>query len=64
MSSEHLFAELRRPGAPMRTCPLKLPADRLDQLHRQAERLQAYPSALARALVVQGLDRLEQEVEA
>jgi hypothetical protein len=46
----------------MRACPLKLPADRLDQLHRQADRLQAYPSALARALVVQGLDRLEQEV--
>ena len=62
MSCEHLLAELRRPGAPMRACPLKLPADRLDQLHRQADRLQAYPSALARALVVQGLDRLEQGV--
>jgi hypothetical protein len=62
MASEHLLAELRRPGAPMKSTPLKLPADRLEQLHRQANRLQAYPSALARALVVHGLDRLEQEV--
>jgi hypothetical protein len=46
----------------MRPCPLKLPPDRLEQLHRQAERLQAYPSALARALVVAGLDQLEGEV--
>jgi hypothetical protein len=60
MTSEHLLAELRRPGAPMRPCPIKLPPDRLEQLHRQAERLRCYPSALARALVVAGLDRLEQ----
>jgi hypothetical protein len=62
MTSEHLLAELRRPGAPMRPCPLKLPADRLEQLHRQAERLQCYPSALARALVLRGLDQLDGEV--
>jgi len=60
MAAEQLFTELRRPGSPMQPCPLKLPSDRLEQLHRQANRLQAYPSALARALVVQGLDRLEQ----
>ncbi len=62
MTSEHLLAELRRPGAPMRACPLKLPADRLEQLHRQAERLHCYPSALARALVLRGLDQLDGEV--
>jgi hypothetical protein len=62
MTSEHLLAALRRPGAPMRPCPLKLPPERLEQLHRQAERLQAYPSALARALVMAGLDQLEGEV--
>ena len=54
--------ELRRPGQPMQACPLKLPADRLEQLRRQADRMQAYPSALARALVLQGLDQLEGEV--
>ena len=62
MASVHPLAELRRPGAPMQACPLKLPADRLAQLRRQADRLQAYPSALARALVLQGLDQLEREV--
>jgi hypothetical protein len=43
----------------MKTCPLKLPPEALDQLQRQAARLQAYPSALARALVMRGLDQLE-----
>lgn len=62
MADNQLLAEIRRPGAPMRPCPLKLPPDRLEQLHRQANRLQAYPSALARALVVAGLDQLDREV--
>jgi len=62
MSTELLLTELRRPGQPMQPCPLKLPADRLAQLHTHADRLQAYPSALARALVLRGLDQLNQEV--
>lgn len=62
MSSEHLLAELRRPGAPMQACPLKLPSDRLQQLRRQADRIGCYQSALARALVLRGLDQLEGEV--
>ena len=59
MANDQLLAEQRRPGAPMRPFPIKLPPDRLDQLHRQAERLQAYPSALARVLLIRGLDQLE-----
>jgi len=63
MASKHLLvAELRRPGAPMQPCAFKLPADRLDQLRRQADRLRAYPSALARTLICRGLDQLEEEV--
>jgi hypothetical protein len=62
MADNQLLTEMRRPGAPMRPCPIKLPPDRLEQLHRQAQRLNCYPSALCRALVVAGLDRLEQEV--
>jgi len=45
----------------MRPFPIKLPPDRLDQLHRQADRLQAYPSALARVLLIRGLDQLERD---
>ena len=32
------------------------------RLHLQADRLGAYPSALARALVLRGLDQLDGEV--
>ena len=38
----------------MRPVNLKLPADVVDQLHRQAERLHCYPSALGRALIARG----------
>lgn len=62
MPAEHLLAELRRPGQPMRPCPLKLPSDQLELLRSQAKRLRCYPSALARALVVRGLDQLAGEV--
>lgn len=38
---------------------MKLPLAAHARLHLQAERLGAYPSALARALVLQGLDQLD-----
>ena len=47
--------EQRAPGHPMRPVNVKLPADVVDQLHRQAERLHCYPSALGRALIARGL---------
>lgn len=50
--------EHRRPGSPMRALNLKLPAETVEQLQQQADRLRCYPSALARALVVQGLEAL------
>jgi hypothetical protein len=46
----------------MRPMPMKLPLAAHARLHLQAERLGAYPSALARALVLQGLDQLDGEV--
>ena len=46
----------------MRPMPMKLPLAAHARLHLQAARLGAYPSALARALVFQGLDQLDGEV--
>lgn len=46
----------------MQAFPVKLPLAAHARLHLQAERLGAYPSALARALVIQGLDQLDGEV--
>lgn len=40
-------------------CPIKLPADQLERLQQQAERLHTFPSALARALICRGLDSLD-----
>jgi hypothetical protein len=58
-----LVADLRNPAAgPMRAFPMKLPLAAHARLHLQAERLGTYPSALARALVLQGLDQLDGEV--
>lgn len=47
--------EQRAPGSPMRPVNLKLPGEVVEQLHRQAERLRCYPSALGRALIARGL---------
>ena len=56
-------AARRHPAAgPMRAFPVKLPLAAHARLHLQAERLHCYPSALARALVLQGLDQLDGEV--
>ncbi len=58
-----LGAELKDPAAgPMKALPMKLPLADLDRLHLQAERLRCFPSALARTLVICGLDQLQQEV--
>lgn len=46
--------EHRRPGAPMRAVNLKLPAESIEALQQQAERIGRYPSAL----VVRGLAEL------
>ena len=46
----------------MQAFPVKLPLSDHARLHLQAERLRCYPSALCRALVLQGLDQLDGEV--
>ena len=56
------LGEHRTPGQPMKAIPVKLPLDELNRLHNQAERLRCYPSALARTMVIRGLDQLDGEV--
>jgi len=62
MDDNLLLREQRIPGRPMVPCPMKLPADQLERLQAQAERLHCYPSALARALVLRGLTELDGEL--
>lgn len=54
-----IVPDLRRPGLPMATLPIKLPADCLASLQSRAEQIGTSRAALARTLVVQGLERLE-----
>ena len=51
-----------RPGQSMKPLPIKMLLADHARLHVQAERLNCYPSALARALVLRGLDQLDGEV--
>jgi hypothetical protein len=44
----------------MASLPLKLPADALTQLQAQADRLRCNRGALARTLIVRGLEQLQQ----
>jgi len=55
-----LIADHRRPGEPMATLPLKLPADAVPRLQAQADRLQCNRTALGRALLLRGLEQLEE----
>ena len=56
--------DLRAPGEPMSSLPLKLPAPTLAQLQAQADRLRCNRGALARTLIVRGLEQLEQATAA
>ena len=49
-----------RPGEPMATLPLKLPADAVPRLQAQADRLRCNRTALGRALLLRGLEQLEE----
>lgn len=62
MATDLHISEHRTPGVPMQAFPVKLPLSDHARLHLQAERLRCYPSALARALVLRGLDQLDGEV--
>ena len=52
--------DLRCPDEPMQPFGLKLPADLIQRIGRQAASLKTTRAALARILVVRGLEQLEQ----
>lgn len=55
-----VVADPRNPSAgAMQALCVRLPADEISRLQQQAERLQCYPTALARTLISSGLDQLE-----
>jgi hypothetical protein len=54
-----IIPDLRDPGQPMASLPIKLPLSALDALQAQAERLRCNRSALARTLLIRGLVQLE-----
>lgn len=59
-----VVADHRHPGQPMASFPIKLPAPALSRLQAQAERLHCSRGALGRALLLCGLDTLEQTAAA
>lgn len=58
-ASPLIVPDLRTPGQPMATLPVKIPAACFEALQWRAERLNTSRGALARMLLVQGLERLE-----
>lgn len=54
-----VVADFRHPGQPMASLPVKLPPAILDKLQTQSQRLRCNRGALARALIVQGLEQIE-----
>jgi hypothetical protein len=54
-----VVADYRQPGQPMAAFPIKLPESALSRLDAQAQRLNCNRGALARALIVRGLEQLE-----
>lgn len=50
---------IRTPGRRLAAMNLKLPTEALDQLKAHSAEMGVYPAALARYLVLQGLERLE-----
>jgi len=56
--------DLRDPAAPMTSLPLKLPPATLEALQDRAAALRCNRGALARTLIVRGLEQLEQATAA
>lgn len=54
----------RHPGEPMQSLPLKLPAFAVAQLQAQSDRLHCNRGALARTLILRGLEQLQQAAAA
>ncbi|MEB3353413.1 MAG: hypothetical protein VKM34_04155 [Cyanobacteriota bacterium] len=54
-----IVPDLRTPGHPMAPLPLKIPAAVMATLQAQADRLGTSRGALARTLVLRGLEQLQ-----
>jgi hypothetical protein len=59
-----VLTDHRLPGVPMAGLPVKIPADALPRLQAMADHLRCNRGALARALVLQGLEQLEEATTA
>ena len=60
-----VFCEVyQHPGEPMQSLPLKLPAFAVAQLQAQSDRLHCNRGALARTLILRGLEQLQQAAAA
>lgn len=59
-----LIPDCRRPGEPMLALPLKLPQLATAQLKAAAEQMGTSPTALGRALLLAGLEQLNQDTAA
>ena len=57
MSADFLLPDYTRKGEIMKSLSMKLPAHVLAKLEGQASRLGCYTPALARHLVIQGLEK-------
>jgi hypothetical protein len=65
MASRHILMipDCRRPGEAMAAVPLKLPAEAAAQLQTVASQLGTSRTALGRALVLEGLERLQLQLD-
>lgn len=53
------ITDLREPGQPMANLPIKLPVSTLEALQAQADKLRCNRTALARTLLIRGLEQME-----
>jgi hypothetical protein len=58
-----LLPDFRRPGQAMASVPIKLPPDLLEALQHRADQLGCSRGALGRALIAQGLERLDVAID-
>lgn len=59
-----VLADYRRTNEVMATLPLKLPSDAITQLQAQADWLRCNRGALARTLIIRGLEQLQETTTA
>ncbi len=57
---EIIIRDFRSPGRPLQAMPVKIPADRIAAIQSRADRMGCSRGSLARSLLLQGLEQLEQ----